>query len=140
MEKRGQTWSVELIISLSIFIVVIIGVFASLSSRPSNSVEDLQQQSQQFIRKFYSNEQSTRTSYSFIENNQINNEKLGQLSTKSYSALKSELGLSDDFCIFLLDSNDKIIPIQGNDGHTYYGIGSNSIQLGENVQCNATIT
>jgi len=140
MQKRGQSWSIELIISLSVFVVIILGVFVSLSAKPTDPVQDLQQQSQQFIGRFYSTDSSQQQTFSFIDNNNINDQKLSQLQSTKYSDLKSQLGLSDDFCIILVDSNNNIIPIQGANGQSYYGIGSSSIQLGNGIPCNATVS
>lgn len=139
MKKRGQAWSIELIISLSVFIVIVIGVFATLSSNTENPVQELQSKSQQFIGRFYASDNSQET-YSFIDDNSVDNTKLAQLTALDYATLKSQLGLADDFCIILVDTNNNIIPIPGNNNRTYYGIGSSDIKLGNNVVCNATVS
>lgn len=140
MKKRGQAWSIELIASLSVFIVIIIAVFVSLGSNSENPVQELQTKSQQFIGRFYSTESSEQQAYSFIDDNTIDTTKLGQLSTLDYATLKAQLGLSDDFCIILVDTDNNIIPIQGDNNRTYYGIGSNNIKVASNVACNATVS
>ncbi len=140
MQKRGQSWSIELIISLSVFVVIIIGLFVSFSTQPTNPVQELQAQSQQFISRFFATDTSNQQVYSFIENNNVNDQKLAQLQATDYSEIKKELGLSDDFCIILVDSNNNIIPIVAANGSTYYAIGSGNIQLGNGVTCNSTVS
>jgi len=140
MQKRGQSWSIELIISLSVFLIIIIGVFVSLAAQPTNPVQELQSQSQQFISKFFSTESSQQQVYSFIDDNNVNDQKLATLQGTNYTSLKQQLGLSDDFCIILEDSNNNIIPITGPNGSTYYGIGSSKIQISNGVPCNTIVS
>jgi hypothetical protein len=58
----------------------------------------------------------------------VDEQKLSNLANIPYDELKSRLGLSDDFCIILLDQNGSVILV-GNGTVQRVGIGNGNLTL-----------
>lgn len=131
--RRGQAWSVDLVVGVLIFLLVI-GLFYSLLSRNVNDdTTQLKVESETIANKL-----SDDTENSLIKNGEVDSEKLKELKTKTLSPgdiedLKAELGISNDFCVFFEDNEGNIVPIVVDDGsddqEVYYSIGSKDINV-----------
>ena len=64
-----------------------------------------------------------------IEKDKINEQRLNQLVQKDYEEIKTQVGVKNDFCIFIEDENGNVIPIKVGDDK-YYGIGTDDVKVG----------
>ncbi|HLP79073.1 MAG TPA: hypothetical protein VK158_00400 [Acidobacteriota bacterium] len=135
MQKRAQNWSVEIIVSLSVFIVMFIAVFAIVQVREPTPLSKVQSESEIFLERFYSSEPSSPRAYEFIYRNVVDTDKLVELSELDYESLKAQLGIKSDFCIILLDENGNVIPINGK-----YGVGSENIYVDGAMNCTSDVS
>lgn len=125
--RRGQAWSVDLVVGVLIFLLVI-GLFYSLLSRNINDdTTQLKVESETVANKL-----SDNTMNSLLTNGEVDPEKMKTFTEKEISELKAELGVNNDFCIFFEDDTGNIVPIIINDSGTqkvYYSIGSKEINV-----------
>jgi hypothetical protein len=129
---NGQTWSLDLVLAAGIFILILI-VFYTVLSNPSNNREkDLKDSAQAIANRLGTSGGDPRAMV--IENGKLNDTKLSGLSKEDYLELKRILGTSKDFCIYIEDENDRLIPINGT-----IGIGGDAITI-DGQPCNGTIT
>ncbi|MCA9477707.1 MAG: hypothetical protein KC535_00995 [Nanoarchaeota archaeon] len=134
--KRGQTWSFDLIVAVVIFIVVV-GIFYSLLNRSNEGTVDTQalESGAKSISYQLNCDVSPVFPPCFIENGEINETKLAVVAALPYADLKELLGTTEDFCIYLLDEENRIIPVI--DENTP-GIGSGSYLLNATLGCDGS--
>lgn len=129
--KRGQTWSFDLIVAVVIFIVVV-GIFYSILNKNNEGVVDTQAlESNAKSISYKLNCDVSPYPPCFIEKGEINKVKLDDTLAMSYDDLKDSLGVEDDFCIYILDEENRVIPF--SDAHS--GIGSDDYLLKLGTSC-----
>ncbi len=129
MNKKSQTLSMDLMIAIMIFVGMMTLFFGVMMFRSySTSDKDLNNEGMHIIK-------SLESEVSVIEDNQIKEEKIHELMEKDYDEIKSELGIRNEFCIFIEDENGKVIPVQNEEGEIYYGVGSGNVEIGEGMVC-----
>ncbi len=111
---KGQTWSTDAIIAVVIFVVVFMA-FMYITGRSSESKKiDIFTEDASKIPGLFA--QSKNNSFTFVEGNKINKEKLENLTNLTYQQLKSELGIKSDFCIHFEDENGNVVFINETAG------------------------
>lgn len=99
-----------------------------LSSNSGGDVSLLKSKGTNILNKFDSDK--TNNLFSLIEGNKINMSKIEDLYLNgNYKELKKELGITDEFCIVLEDSNGRIITIEDAGNNYYYGFGNSDINI-----------
>lgn len=134
MQKRGQNWSIEVIIALSIFIVIIISMFLLFNTESGGTIQDLQQSGNFLLNTLIIQESAEDSDDGVFRNNVLDVDRLEALSEYDLEQLKEEFGIDEDFCIIIESANGSILAI--NDS---VGIGSSNILIEGTVACNATI-
>ena len=124
--KKSQSWSIEFIIAISIFITAFILLY-SLIGLGSNPKGDQLQKDSFFISRQTSEE---KLSLSIVEKDTVNDTKLDYLIEKEYLPLKTELGIQNDFCIFFEDEKGNVVTIREG----IVGVGSPEIKVG-GIKC-----
>jgi len=131
--KKAQTWSLDVIIAIFIFIVVIIGFFyiIDMSSKP-NEAEKLKDEGETVPDILISSE--TGENQSAVLEKKVDEGKIDELVEKSqtpegYEELKKELGIEGDFYIHFEDDEGNIIYI--NESDDTVGIGSDEVTIEE---------
>ena len=122
--KKGQNWSLDLVLGIIIFLLVL-GVFYLLLSKSSSTDIKGMKDKGNSVLNFLDSDKSD-SSFAFIQGNSVNITKLETLynSPDEYEKLKQDLGLTGDFCIVLEDSNGRIV-VLGD----YYGFGSQGLNV-----------
>ena len=101
-KKNGQTWSIDVIIGVIIFMLIIAVFYAFISSRSEPTVDDLGDDARVISTKLSSD--------GVISAGSINRADIDTLCDMSYEDVKAQLGITSDFCIYLEDSNGNLIP------------------------------
>jgi len=129
--KKAQTWSLDVMIAISIFIVVVIGFFyiIDMSSKP-NEAEKLKDEGETVPDMLISSE--TGENQSAVLEKKVDEGKIEELIEKSktkeeYENLKKELGIEGEFYIHFEDDEGNIIYINESDGTV--GIGSDKVEI-----------
>ena len=129
----GQTWSLDLILAVGIFILFIIAFYVILSGQSDEDVqEELEDTASDIVIRL--DAEAGPSKAGIIKDGKINETKLAELSEEDYEDLKQILGISNDFCIFLEDENGRLIPINGSK----MGVGGSEITI-NGRPCNSTI-
>jgi len=125
---RGQQWSLEVILAISIFIIVFVFMVSFLSFRPSDDTGRLELQSIALYEEL-------RGPGGFLDGNRVDLVKLQSWSAASRSetqadlrAIKRKVGMVGDFCIYFENAQGQIIP-NTLDGDIFYGVGDRTIQF-----------
>lgn len=128
MLKRGQGWSLEIIIALSFFTIIFVIMMGLLFFDSSPTLSEVQLQSAFITSRLFVTD-SQDSSLAFVINNVVYNARLERFYRKSFSEIQSEIGVYDDFCIVLRNSEGKVVNISG-----VHAVGSASI-LVDDVPC-----
>jgi len=128
--KNAQTWSIDLIMGVIIFMLVIAIFYAFLSSKGSEPIEDLEADARAVDTKVTGKQ---LTSLGIItEEGAIDKQKFDQLCQENYEDVKKSLGIENDVCIYLEDEDGNIIPC----GPDKAGIGNGKdIMVTEDTPC-----
>jgi hypothetical protein len=136
MGERGQTWSMDLIIGVLIFMLAIGVIYALLASKGRENTAPLRIESEVIATKLLDDPQIGVTS-----EQQLDATKLGNLTSIDYETLRQQLGVQKEFCIFLQDESGNITYIVDNQGRKYTGIGSGNGDLNiSGVPCGQVCT
>ena len=129
--KKAQTWSLDVMIAIFIFIVVVIGFFyiLDMSSKPDEA-EKLKDEGETIPDILISSE--TGESQSAVMEKRVDEGKIDELVEKSktkegYENLKKELGIEGEFYIHFEDDEGNIIYI--NESAETVGIGSDEVEI-----------
>ena len=125
--KKAQTWSVDLIIGVVLFLLIIVIVYSLIASSPQ-SEQRLRTEADNIYGKFEEQRNPGSDLPTFIKGNTISLEELEQLSTMNYQEIKTRLGITSDFCIVLVDQYGGIINVSSN--KTAIGSGTNDLIIG----------
>ncbi len=133
-EKRGkaQSWSFDLILAFVVFILVIGILYALLSSKKTDKVSELEL-GVSTLSSNIDSETALNTETPIITKGAINADALEALYEKNasdYDALKEQLGLRGDFCIYIVDQNEFIIPVNNKTGFGKGDIQINGVDCG----------
>ncbi len=126
--KKGQNWSMDLILGIVVFLLIL-GVFYMLVTKNTTVDIDGYKAKGGKIMSYFDTSTSD-SKYALITDNVINMTKLETLynDPNAYEEIKSDLGITGDFCVVLEDSNGRIVVI--DDGSAkIYGFGSPELNI-----------
>jgi hypothetical protein len=129
--KKAQTWSLDVMIAIFIFIVVVIGFFyiIDMSSKPDEA-EKLKDEGETIPDILISS--GTGENQSVVMEKRVDEGKIDKLVEKGktkegYENLKKELGIEGEFYIHFEDDEGNIIYINESSGTV--GIGSHEVEI-----------
>ena len=131
--RRAQVWSIDVMLAVVIFLSIILVFYVTLTANSNSNIDDLQTEAG-LIRTAI----STDSDLSFVTNSQVDNIKLLDFITAvddDYDAVKQELGINSDFCIYYEDEQGNLILLN----NTFTGVGSSNITVG-GTPCNIPIS
>lgn len=135
-EKIGQTWSIDLIIGVIVFMLIVATFYAFIGSKSESSIEDLKEDATVASSKLLTEDGS---SPSIIRNGEIQQTDLNALCDQTYNDVKAKLGIESEFCIYLEDANGNIIPC-GSGTYKKAGIGNNEdINVSNGIRCGQVV-
>ena len=117
--KKAQTWSTDVIIGVTIFLIMsILVLFIVGNFFESKKFENLAGEGELISRGIRTS--PGQNAPGFLDGAKLNKGRLDSFANLTYAQIKSAYGLSSDFCIHLEDENGNLINITGN----LTGIGS----------------
>ena len=107
---KGQTWSTDAIIAVSLFIGVLIVFFyiAGFLSQ-GQKYDELTAEGEKIPQSLTFADNSS--GLAFIKGNRIDNDKLEFFALQEYDQIKKRLGITNDFCLHFEDQEGKILLI-----------------------------
>lgn len=121
INPKAQSWSIDIIIAVVLFIGAFFAFFAFLNQNSNSKAGDLQQDASTIIKQVG----AEKSPLNIIENNALNITKMNQLKNISYEELKQMLRVQGDFCIYIEDEQGHIVLVN----NSYKGIGSPDINI-----------
>ncbi len=121
--KRAQTWSIDVMIAVGIFIVVVILFFYIINQSKTTKTEDLTTEGETIPDVLISS--GPEDNLSTVVEKIVDEGKLDELAGKSYEDLKRELGIEGDFYIHFEDDEGNIIYL--DEEGKVAGIGSDEV-------------
>ncbi len=130
--KKAQTWSVDLVLGVVIFLLIVVIIYSLIASNPSNKTE-LRDDADKIYLYLNENENSKDIS-NLINGSEISEDELIELYNMDYDELKAKLGITSDFCIVLISDNNAIVTVDGK-----HSIGNGEdVLIGPNTYCGDT--
>ncbi len=127
-QKRGQNWSIDIMIAVALFAFILSLFFLKLSSMQRGELRLLVDTAEVINAKMETSEDGG--GWELIQGGEIDWEDFRGLSGWDYEYLKNELGIEGEFCIYIEDEEGNIITING----TTLGVGSDNLTVG-NFSC-----
>ena len=121
IDKKAQTWSVDVVLGLLIFVGAFFIFYAVLNQNPNTKVKNLKEEASTVIKQVSSDSSQLR----IVDGNEINLSRAGELKNLSYVELKNMLRIEGDFCVYIEDENGNVILIN----NSYRAIGSPDINV-----------
>lgn len=123
MPSKAQSWSIDIILGVFIFIGAFFVFYALLGENPNTKAANLKEDASTVIKQLVSGGSPQR----IVDNNEINLSKVNELKNLSYDELKRRLRIEGDFCIYIEDEKGNIVLIN----NSYKGIGAPTINLSD---------
>ena len=136
--KKGQAWSIDLIIAAVIFILIIAIFYTILSKEPGSDVEQLKREGGFIATKLAD---GSAAPCSFIVDKEVDPQKLKDCFSGTPEQFKKDNNIRNKFCIFLVDQNGRLITVEDTGDKTYHrtGFGYPDLLVG-NTSCGLNIS
>lgn len=121
LKSKAQSWSIDVIIGVLIFIGAFFVVYALLNSNPETKASNLKDEASAVVKKV-----TSEGSLKIVDGNEVNESKLNELKNLPYDELKRILAIEGDFCIYFEDDKGNLVLID----NSYKGVGSQNIVIG----------
>ena len=128
--SKSQTWSLDVLIAASVFIVGIIIFFYIITTSGDKGVTDiLAAESELIPEHLISADENDADDITLVIGNKVDSERLKVLISMDYNQLKSKLGIKSDFCIHFEDEDGNIIDLDDRPDRIQYSIGHPKLNL-----------
>lgn len=127
--RKGQTWSFDLIVAVVLFVVVVSIFYAFLTSDKNVDKTEFLENGAQAITAELNCDLTANNSLCVVQKGVLNTSLLDDLHGKSYDQLRAELGVPGDFCIYIRDRDGNVVPLELSD--TVTGVGNSDLKLYE---------
>lgn len=129
-KKRGQTWSVDLVIGVVIFLLLVV-VFYSLFAVDRGEYTVLREEADYALGALSQGSSTVTGVPKIIQGQRLNQTELQALYATDYATLKAQLGITSDFCIVVVDDTGGLVQVGGK-----YSQGTGSdLELAEGIFC-----
>ncbi len=120
MSKKSQGWSIDISLAVIIFIAAFFITFSFFYNNSKSDISSLNKEAES-ISLEASKENS---SIGLLVEDALNDSKVLEIASQDYEALRDELRISSDFCIYFEDQDGNIIKFDN-----ITGIGSPEINV-----------
>lgn len=128
--SKSQTWSLDVLIAVSVFVVGIIIFFYIITYTGDGSLaEDLATESEIIPEKLISPDEANAEDIVIIIGNKVDDDRLKTFISKDYDSIKSQLGVRSDFCIHFEDEDGNIVDLNDHPNITQYSFGDPRLNI-----------
>ena len=134
ISRKAQTWSLDAMISVMVFIIgLVILLYFLFFSSSSGILEQLKTESEIIPLKITSAKSDTQIdSLAFIIDGKVDSARLKQLAEMNYTQLKAKMGVKNEFCIYFEDKDGNLVNISAEIGKSnVMGIGNPEFSISE---------
>ena len=122
--QKAQSWSVDIILAVIVFMIAFFIFYAMLESNPETKVSDLKEEASIVIGQVGDDESPLKA----VDNGAIDVNEWNKLQAYNYDDLKRKLRTGGDFCIYIEDERGNIVQIDPDDTSSI-SIGSPAIKI-----------
>lgn len=130
-DKKGQTWSVDLVLGVVIFLLVVVLIYSLIAS--STTKESQLRDDADKIYLYLNENENNLNIPNVVNGSSISQEELDLLFSEDYDILKEKLGITSDFCIILITDNNALVP-NSTGGKRSIGNGED-VMIAPNTYC-----
>ncbi|MFP4567859.1 MAG: hypothetical protein ACLFN8_02860 [Candidatus Woesearchaeota archaeon] len=130
---KAQAWSIDIIVGVIIFLVVLVVVYTLVATSPLGNIE-LRRDADSVHSKFDRTRNTDPEIPSIFSGNVLIEEEITKLLAEEYEELKTKLGIKGDFCIVITYMNEGIYNM--SDTKTSYGNSADNILIGKDKDGN----
>ena len=98
LKSKAQSWSIDIIIGVLVFIGAFFVVYALLNSNPETKASNLKNEASLIVKKM-----TSEGFLKIVDGNEVNESKLNELKNLTYDELKRILAIEGEFCIYFED-------------------------------------
>lgn len=129
---KAQTWSIDIVIGVVLFLVIIVVVYTLIASSSMREIELMRD-----VDNIYSKLDGSKGTHigvpSFFSGNVITQEGIDELLAQEYENLKVALGIRGDFCIVITYAHGGIHDL--NENKRSYGDSSHGVEISSGIYC-----
>jgi hypothetical protein len=130
IDSKSQTFSMDILVALVIFIVgLIIFLYLMMGNNSKGVNERMASDADALPQRLIASDQFSTSNTTFVIDNKVDIAKLNQTLNKTYEQLKRELGITSDFCIHFEDENGNILDLDEHPCKVRYSIGNPSLNI-----------
>ncbi len=130
MQKRGQgqSWSLDIILAVVIFVLVIAIFYALLGRNTTTNSKNLAVEANALTSTIDSST-GLNSSLTIIHNGKIEPQDLSQLYDQDYESVKSQFGIRGEFCIYVVDQYGKVVSVTTPSNDSKIGFGNSNYTI-----------
>lgn len=134
--RKGQAWSIDLIIGLLVFVLIIVIFYSLIGGEKESKARELTNKGDVVAERIFEEGLIDPVSNEFHEDIFFN------LAAEDYEALRERLGVAGDFCLFLETNeyNSTVKFVVDEFGVVWTGIGSSEIEFADGSPCGSQWT
>ena len=130
--KKAQTWSIDLIMGVVLFLLLIVIIYALLRAEVPRETQ-LRTSADQVYGKLDNN--PTSGVPQIVRGNSLSEDQLKILYAMDYEELKAKLGITGEVCILIVDDFGGIVEITGV-SRSSYSIGEGTeLEIADGIYC-----
>ncbi len=126
MRKRGQSWSMDLVIAVVVFGFIAVIFYSLLMIQQKPSVDELRDRAQTIQERLAAGNAGCGA---ITENQTITQDQLQCLYGKSGDELRQLLNVQGNFCIYIEDANNTVLVVRNSTTPLVYmtGVGDSAL-------------
>lgn len=118
MKKKGQSWSLETYLAISMFLIAIIFFYGLITTEETSTTVDIEVER---VGRLMMNSE-------WLADGQITEDELEAMLGMNCTTLKQKFGTNKEICLYMKDSQGKIFE---NGTHHIFGIGCEGIVISD---------
>lgn len=128
--RKAQAWSIDLIIAVVIFILVMTIFYTLLVREPKTDVRALQKEGQIITEKLQNTQGAGDCA--FLKGKDIDVTKMRNcFAMKTPEEFARENNLENKFCVYLIDQNGRIVSVDNKTGWGYSDLNISNVSCGQ---------
>jgi len=125
MGSKSQTFSMDMMIAIGIFIIgIVVFLYLIVGNASKDVSESLATDSEILPQRLMASDEMSVTNTTFVVQNKVDTSRLNRTLAMNYDDLKKELDISSDFCIHFEDENGNLVNLDTDPGYLRYSIGN----------------
>jgi hypothetical protein len=127
MQKRGQNWSLDIVLAFIVFVLIIAIFYTLLTNNTSSKTDQLQLEANTLANNLDSST-GLDSKLSIMYKSSVDSNKASQLFDSDYDSLKNQFGFRGDFCIYIVDNKGNLVTVNTSRGYVN-GFGNGNLSI-----------